>query len=293
VPPRGGHAAPAHAGNCVVSGLENARVSTKTVAEFTIIAYDGDNRRKRTGGESFFISTRGGSRTRVRVTDLEDGTYTCQWLADMSGAYSIMVSLMGERVRGSPFSVLVCDPAPYAARCEVKGEALNRVIARTPSNFEIRFRDLGGRIAQAVDLDVYVVPLDAEPEEVANGAWEIATRTVVEEDEEEVKGLKEELEEESDPFLGAARKQRPTKGKRAKGKGGRADEGALFGRMDGGGADGGDMVAPTAAGEATTESEPFAEISGAAREELLSCSDPVMTRRRAFQIQVRGRGPTE
>ena len=49
---------------------------------------------------------------------------------------------------------------------------------RSPSNFEIRYRDRGGHVVQATDLDVYVVPLhgtDAYEEDEETAAFKLAS----------------------------------------------------------------------------------------------------------------------
>ena len=115
----------------IVSGVDSAmRFSAKTLAEFQIIAHDASGHRKRKGGEAFFVAIRGASRIRARIIDNGDGTYTCKWHAGVSGAYSLVVSLFGERIKGCPIPIVVCDPTPYAPNCEVKGESLNSITAR-------------------------------------------------------------------------------------------------------------------------------------------------------------------
>lgn len=193
-----------------------------------------------------------------------------------------MVSLMGERVLGSPFSVVVCDPTPYAPRCEVKGDALNSVIARTPSIFEIRYRDMGGSIAQAVDLDLYVVPLDSELEEVAQGAWDVATHTLTKE-EEAVQVSKEDAEDGE----GLPSKKRSVKGKKGKGKAKGASPSESFKQPEGetnttDGSDGGMADVGLNASEGDAETAPEAQ---GAIDELLSYGDQVANRRRIFLIQ--------
>ena len=82
----------------------------------------------------------------------------------------------------------VAGPGAYSPNCEVSGNALYTIHARTTHSFEVRFRDKNHNVAQAVDLDVYVVP---QPEALATdgdaaggggggagmpSAWDLATR---------------------------------------------------------------------------------------------------------------------
>ena len=59
---------------------------------------------------------------------------------------------------GSPFTVNVTLPYPYAPNCEARGDALSNVTARTSQSFEVLFRDRLGYVSQAVELDIFVQP---------------------------------------------------------------------------------------------------------------------------------------
>ena len=126
-----GNESPSSPVHSIVSGVDSSmRFSAKTLAEFQIIAHDAAGRRKQTGGEAFFVAIRGASRIRARIIDNSDGTYTCKWHAGVSGSYSLVVSLFGERIQGCPIPIVVCDPTPHAPNCEVSGASLNSITAR-------------------------------------------------------------------------------------------------------------------------------------------------------------------
>lgn len=167
---------------CVVKGIDAPVYTGNAEAEFTIQACDERGAHRTQGGDTFFIAIRGVARVRARIFDHGNGKYTIRWKPGQSGTFSVAVSLFGLPLEGSPFGVNVHDPAPYAPHCEVRGEALHRVTARVPSSFEIRYRDRAGRAAQAVDLDVFVVPIP-EPHRspVQHTAWDIATQPPAEE----------------------------------------------------------------------------------------------------------------
>ena len=154
---------------CRVYGISDHNVNT--VARFVVEACVDSGRRKPSGGDAFFIAIRGASRVRGRVTDNQDGTYTIAWKPIVSGTYYIAVSLFGNAIAGSPFQLMVHDPGPYAPKCEVKGAALHHITARTNSSFDIRYRDRSGNLAQAVELDVYVMPVDDDSPML----WDAAT----------------------------------------------------------------------------------------------------------------------
>ena len=118
---------------------------------------------------------------RARITDQGDGTYAVRWSPNVSGKFKVAVSLFGNPIRGSPFHVDVVDPAPHAPMCQVRGDALHSVTARMPSTFEIRFRDRADRVAPAIDLDVFVVPVPevlSAPSVVIHNAWDVATQPI-------------------------------------------------------------------------------------------------------------------
>jgi hypothetical protein len=136
---------------CQVKDLKQ-RIIAGTTHEFSIIAHNLDGVQT-TGGEAFFVAVHGMSRIRARVADNDDGTYTVTWRPTVSGRYHVAVSLFGNHINGSPFSVIVLDSAAYAPRCESRGKALESVVSRTPVNFDVVFRDRSGAPCKAVELD--------------------------------------------------------------------------------------------------------------------------------------------
>lgn len=104
---------------------------------------------------------RGSDKVRAKVVDMRNGSYQCTYKPFTSGPYTISVSLFGEQLPGSPFSVFVYHPHPHAPNCEVRGSSLSSVVARNPAAFEISFRDKLGQVAQAVELDVFVELVEA------------------------------------------------------------------------------------------------------------------------------------
>ena len=142
--------------NCHVHGDGLTKATVRQPATFTIESYDEDNERRGTGGDAFFIAVRGGSKVRARLTDNNDGTYVVKYCPSVSGKYTIAISLFGVSLPGSPWNLEVISPQPMAEMCELKGDALKTVIARTPSAFEVRYKDAFGCTATAEDLDVFV-----------------------------------------------------------------------------------------------------------------------------------------
>ena len=170
----GGRLEPADPSQCLIDGLRAGQKYPVGSAGFRITAVDSNGARKRGGGDSFFIAIRGASRVRARIEDCENGTYRVAWQPKTSGSYQIAVSIFGAALKGSPFNVQVHDASPHAACCLVRGEALHAITARTPSAFEVLFKDHTRRTAQAVELDVYVERLldDSQSDSHEGGAAE-------------------------------------------------------------------------------------------------------------------------
>ena len=146
------HTRPA-AAKCVVtgSGLPSAQVGA--LAQFTIIAHDADGRRILIGGASFAVTIRRrgsstGAIVRAKVTDRDDGTYMVEYKPLLSGQYHIAISLGGEAIYGSPFSLAVVTLRPVPTMSLVRGKGLNAAVARRPQSFEVLFVDPMGHPAQ-------------------------------------------------------------------------------------------------------------------------------------------------
>ena len=169
---------PTDPSECLVVGLHAPVRTVKKTAEFRIEAYTSDGERKTEGGDGFFVAIRGAVRVRAKVEDHENGTYTVSWRPDVSGTYSVAVSLFGISIPGSPFAVNVHEPQPFPQKCEARGEALHSITARMPSTFEVRYRDRAGHVARAMELDVWVVPVLDHPANaecaVSHTAYDVA-----------------------------------------------------------------------------------------------------------------------
>ena len=205
--------------------------------------------------------------------------YTCSWFADTSGTYSIMVSLFGERIHGSPFPVAVYEPSPHAPMCSVKGDHLNCVTARTPSTFEMRYHDRGGRLSQAVDLDVFVEPVEAsatsspDSEElgsVLGGLWDIATHSP---------DSAVEVTDSSSVPTGAGKGERKRGGKSSR----RGKRGSSSSKSGGSVVDG---VADISLDDESAFVPDDDDGYGSSDDVLASFTNNTATRRRAFPIQV-------
>ena len=156
---------PTSAWHCTAEGLGLKVATVRQHASFKITARDSDGNRRKTGGDQFFVFVRGNSKVRARVRDEGNGSYVVEYCASCSGFYSVTISLFGESLRDSPFTVTVVSPGPDPSQCMLQGGALQAAVARQNHSFEVYFRDALGGVAHAEELDVYVEPLlPNEPE---------------------------------------------------------------------------------------------------------------------------------
>ena len=84
-------------------GLETSIV--RQLGIFTVITRDEAGNQRTTGGEQIAVAVRGTSNVRPRLTDNNDGTYTCKYRAWVSGVYQIVVWLNNEPVGNSPYTM--------------------------------------------------------------------------------------------------------------------------------------------------------------------------------------------
>ena len=205
--------------HCVVKGMDIPVYVGNAEAQFQIEAFDEEKRPQRLGGDIFFVSVRGPCTVRARVHDQDNGMYHVTWTPNISGTYQLSLSLFGVPLTGSPYTVSVHDPAPFPAHCEASGESLYRITARRPSIFEIRFRDRAQRICQAVDLDVFVVPIPDEATCVGHTAWDVATQAPVTVVKETIR-LKGPVSDRTEPPDDYGKPNKATKARRKQGDGG-------------------------------------------------------------------------
>ena len=141
---------------CKASGKGLDTAIARQAAIFTIEAFNSSGTRMSSGGDLFRVDVRGSSVVRARVTDNEDGTYTCKYVPSTSGSYTISITLAGVSLAGSPFAVSCLMPRPDCTKCILKGEALSSAVAREPTSFEVSFLDAVGNFTHAEELDVSV-----------------------------------------------------------------------------------------------------------------------------------------
>ena len=147
---------------CKVHGKGIIEAAPRLPVDFFIDAYDFTGRKRKVGGDAFFVAIRGASTVRARIEDKGDGTYRVEWKPPQSGSYAIAISYFGMPLQGSPYKLHVSDPSAFAPNCRALGDALTMAVARNVQSFLVQFKDRLGNVAHAVDLDVYVEPMPIE-----------------------------------------------------------------------------------------------------------------------------------
>ena len=163
---------PPHADKCKVDGNGLSQASVNQTASFDITSCSDQGIQFDDGGDQFRVVIRysglGRQNIRTKITDNDDGTYTCTFKPSCAGKCSIQVMLLArdgskaEELPGSPFTCTVSSfsgPRPVPSECEVSGDALTKATAQTPQQFYINFRDALGQLTHACDLDVWVQPI--------------------------------------------------------------------------------------------------------------------------------------
>ena len=142
----------------VSEGVHQATVRDST--EFTVEAYDEEGERiTKPGMLGIFVAIRGVSKVRPHIIDNGDGTVTIRWKPPQSGHYSIAVSNFGIPIPDSPFSCETTTPEPWPLNCVAQGEALVSGVARVTNSFQLAFKDKTGTTTHAVELDMFVEPV--------------------------------------------------------------------------------------------------------------------------------------
>ena len=162
-------AAVAVAAKCSASGRGLQTAVVGQVSQVTITCNDTRGRRRETGGDAVSVAVRGvspPSKLRVKLHDHGNGHYVAEYKAEVSGQLTIHVTINGQPLPGSPFSVTALTLRPDPVKCELRGDALTSAIARKTMAFEIDFIDALGNPAVAEDLDMRLERIEPLPADV-------------------------------------------------------------------------------------------------------------------------------
>ena len=117
------------------------RIGTAGVNGVFILQAADNNARYRTqGGDSFDVTmTMGSVSGLIEIADRASGAYLVTTSATVSGVYTLRISLGGNQVIGSPYSIEVRPGTTSPRHCTIHGHMI--AIAGIASTFDIRARD--------------------------------------------------------------------------------------------------------------------------------------------------------
>merc|ERR1711871_1904476 len=107
-----------------------------------------DDRGNRLGSGGARVSAQAvGTKEKVaaRITDNHDGTYTGHYTPKHFGEYELTMSVNGDAVAGSPFSVTVEPLDVSPPHCTASGEGIHKAEASSETDFEVQTRTKHGR----------------------------------------------------------------------------------------------------------------------------------------------------
>ncbi|KAJ6249568.1 leucine-rich repeat protein soc-2 homolog-like protein [Anaeramoeba flamelloides] len=127
---------------CLAFGEGLLGAVSGTEGMFLIHAYYNSVQRKTIGGDDFKVVLKCGKKFIAgQVTDLQNGTYSCKYLATYSGSYLTTITLNGENISGSPFITNIEPGQVDYTLCTVEGPGIRGGLVGEPTSFTIYARD--------------------------------------------------------------------------------------------------------------------------------------------------------
>jgi hypothetical protein len=156
-------AAPANASMSVLSTTMSA-ITAGSQQQVLLHAADGFGNRREVGGDDIQSEMEGAFVTMAgEVLDHGNGSYSIKYQATMSGLYAVSVTLAGEHVGGSPFSVSV-EPGSTSVRHSIAhGAGLQSAVAGATRTFLVTLCDEFGNRRQDSNGDAILVEITEEP----------------------------------------------------------------------------------------------------------------------------------
>ena len=85
----------------------------------------------------------------VKVTEEGKGTFKCEYVAPVEGAYKVDVKFDGIPVPGSPFPVEVAKPGD-AGKCKAQGNGLETAIINQIVEFDVDCKSAGKMVLRLI-----------------------------------------------------------------------------------------------------------------------------------------------
>ena len=145
----------AHPDACRIDGLEPLQLMHRPLTRqtFTIVAHRSDGYLAGEG-EPFRVSFRGPAASHPSLSDGRDGTYTCEWMAPVSGDYLVSVTLRSVPIWGSPFSVRVVENGASTTSSRLVTPGCMTLVAGELGCFGVELCDATGRVAALEPLEL-------------------------------------------------------------------------------------------------------------------------------------------
>jgi len=107
-------------------GIKSCIAGKKT--NFQIIARDKNGNQLKTGGEkiTIYMKHENGEAFQLKVTDLNNGVYDCEYMVEKTGNYKIDIGINNKRLKGCPFNVFCHDSGKSSSY---------KVISKTEESF--------------------------------------------------------------------------------------------------------------------------------------------------------------
>jgi hypothetical protein len=128
---------------CVLTGQGLKAAKRGEVASFRIEAFDQWGNKLNRGGASFSATIVSPlDQQLVKIVDEQNGAYSCSYVVNSFGDYSLTVRLAGTSLPGMPRTVAV--PGPSTAHCSVSGPGIAKPVSLRETFFDIHICDSSG-----------------------------------------------------------------------------------------------------------------------------------------------------
>jgi len=137
----------AYGPNCVAEGPGLVEATTFEKAPFTITTYNEEGERVERGGamiKCWLKDDAGQEVTKVIVGDNRNGTYSCFYVAERPGKFTLEILVKKDQIKGSPFHPTVKPGEPSPGQCEAFGPGISAATAGVEVGFTVVTKDIAG-----------------------------------------------------------------------------------------------------------------------------------------------------
>jgi hypothetical protein len=110
----------------------------------------------------FLKDNSGAEVTKVNITDNRNGTYSCFYVAERPGQFTLEILIKKDNIKNSPFHPNVKAGEPFPGNCEAHGPGISAATAGVEVGFTVVTKDSGGNVLQRGGANVSAVLHDAK-----------------------------------------------------------------------------------------------------------------------------------